>query len=257
MANELNVTIQEFHTMSVHKIKECSKDPIFTATGKIFQMHKPNDSRILPRVKIYTGVERRFRKNVSIKPNENNKLAKVEVDWIRTTTIETGNIYRFGAAKKIVVLAGQRSDTVKKLKRKNKKPRKLNTYALRLQELKMEMHQRARRKEENWKIRQKLKQRIATVTPMTNTWLTRKYLVRVRKRKEPKLNNIRRDIMGLIRRVVVWKYGGRTRSIQSKNTTNNIVQERIFNNKISLRQPPSPGSLFVMLRSNKRYKPGD
>ena len=154
-------------------------------------------------------------------------------------------------------LAGRINHTIKKVRRKNKKPRKLNTYALRLQELKMEMHQRARRKEENWKIRQKLKQSIAAVTPMTNTWLTRKYLGRVRKRKKPKLNNIRRGIMGLIRQVMVRKYGGRTRSNQSKNTTNNIVQERIFNNKISLRQPSSPGSLFAMLRSNKRYKPGD
>ena len=73
--------------MSVHKIKECNKHPIFTAMGKLFQMHKPNDSRILPRVKIYTGVKRSFHKNVSTKPNANDKLAKVEVDWIRTTTI--------------------------------------------------------------------------------------------------------------------------------------------------------------------------
>ena len=121
-------------------------------------------------------MERRFRKNASIKPNKNNKLAKVEVDWIRIITIDTGNIYRFGAAKKIVVLAGQRSHTVKKLKRKNKKPRKLNTYVLRPEELKMKMYQRARRKEENRKIRQKLKQRIAAVTPMTNTLLVRRYL---------------------------------------------------------------------------------
>ena len=41
MTNELNVTTQEFNTMSVHKIKECSQDPIFTATEKILQMHKP------------------------------------------------------------------------------------------------------------------------------------------------------------------------------------------------------------------------
>ena len=92
MANVFNITTNDFYTISAHKIKECSKDPIFTATGKIFQMHKPNDSRILPRVKIYTGVERRFHKNVSIKPNKDNKLAKVEVDWIRTTTIETGHV---------------------------------------------------------------------------------------------------------------------------------------------------------------------
>ena len=58
--------------------------------------------------------------------------------------------------------------------------------------------------------------------------------------------------MGLIRRVMVRKYGDRTWSNQSKNTTNNSVQERIFNNKISLRQPSSPGSLFAMLRSKKR-----
>ena len=96
-------------------------------------MTKSNNSRILPGVKIYTGVERRFLRNASIKPNENNKLAKVEVDWTRTTTTETGNVYRFGATKKIIVLAGQGSHTVKKLKRQDKKPRKLNTYALRLQ----------------------------------------------------------------------------------------------------------------------------
>ena len=60
-----------------------------------------------------------------------------------------------------------------------------------------------------------------------------------------------------MRRFMVRKYRGRAQSNQSKNTTNNIVQERIFNNKISLRQPSSPGSLLAMLRSNKRYKPGD
>ena len=118
MANESNVTIKELQTMSVHKIRECSKYPIFTATKERFQMHKPNDSRILQRVKIYTGVERRFCKNVSIKPIKNNKLAKVKVDWIRNTIIETGTVYRFGAANKIVVLAGQRSHTVKKVKEK-------------------------------------------------------------------------------------------------------------------------------------------
>ena len=123
--------------MTVHNIKECSRDPVFTATGKRFQIHKPNNSIILPRVNIYTGVERHFCKNVSINPNTDNK---VEVDWIRTTTIETGDIYRFGTAKKIIVLASQRSHTVKKLKRKNKKPRKVNTYALRLKELKIEMY---------------------------------------------------------------------------------------------------------------------
>ena len=51
MANELNVTINELQTMSVHKIKECSKDPIFTSAVKGFQMYKPNDSRILQRKK--------------------------------------------------------------------------------------------------------------------------------------------------------------------------------------------------------------
>ena len=109
MANELNVAINELQTMSVHKIKECSKDPIFTAAGKLFQIHTSNNSRILPREKIYTGVERRSRNNVSIKPNKNKELAKIEVDWIRTATIETRNVYRFWATKKIIVLAGQRS----------------------------------------------------------------------------------------------------------------------------------------------------
>ena len=113
-------------------------------------------------------------------------------------------------------LVGRINHTIKKVRRKNEKPRKLNTYALRQQELKMEMHQRARRKEENWKIRQKLKQSITAVTPMTNTWLTRKYLGRVRKRKKPKLNNIRRGIMGLIRQVMVRKYGGRIGAINQR-----------------------------------------
>ena len=79
MANELNVTIKELQTMSVHKIKECSKDPIFTATGKLFQMHKPNNSRILPREKIYAGVERRSRNNVSIKPKKIRNLLKLRL----------------------------------------------------------------------------------------------------------------------------------------------------------------------------------
>ena len=62
---------------------------------------------------LLTGVERHFCKNISIKPKENNEPAKVEVNWIRTTTIETGNVYRFGATNKIVVLAGRMSHTVK------------------------------------------------------------------------------------------------------------------------------------------------
>ena len=61
-------------------------------------------------------MERRFRNNVSIRPNKNKKLAKVEIDWIRTTTIETRNVYRFGTAKKIIVPAGQRRHTVKKVR---------------------------------------------------------------------------------------------------------------------------------------------
>ena len=156
--------------MSVHKIKECSEDPIFNATGKqYFKCTNPTTQKSSQEQKEYTGVVRRLCKNVSIEPNENDKLAKFEVDWIRTTTIEIGNVYRFGATKKIVVLAGQRSHTVNKLNRMNKKPRKSNTHALHLQELKMEIYQHSRRKEENWNIHQELKQRIATETPMTNT----------------------------------------------------------------------------------------
>ena len=170
-------------------------------------------------------MERRSQNNVSIKPNKNKELAQIEVDWIGTATIETRNVYRCGVAEKIAVLADERSHTNKKLKRKSKKPRKLNTYALYLQELKTEMHQRARKKEENWKIRQKHKQRIAAVTQMTTTWLARKYLRRVRKCKKQKLNNIRREVTRLIRRVMVRNYGGRTRNNQSKNTTNNIVRK--------------------------------
>ena len=66
MANELNVTIKALQIMVVYMIKECTKDPIVTTTGNIFQMHTLNDSIILPGVKTYTGVERRFRNNVSI-----------------------------------------------------------------------------------------------------------------------------------------------------------------------------------------------
>ena len=111
-------------------------------------------------------------------------------------------------------LACRINHTIKKVRRKNKKPRKFNTYALRQQELKMKMHQRARRKEENWKTRQKLKQSIAAVTPMTNTWLTRKYLGRVRKRKKPKRNNIRRGI----------KYGSDTPGHGSEIWRQNLEQ---------------------------------
>ena len=94
------------------------------------------------------------------------------------------DIFVFGSAKKQAsshrgfgmirtpacpTLAGQINHTIKQVTGKNKQPRKLNTYALRLQELKMEVHQRARRKEKNWKIRQKLKQGIVAGMPMTNT----------------------------------------------------------------------------------------
>ena len=43
-------------------------------------------------------------------------------------------------------LADQKNHTIKKVKRKNNKPRKLNTYILRLQELKAEIYQHARRR---------------------------------------------------------------------------------------------------------------
>ena len=49
MANALDITINEVQTMLTHIIRECSKEPIFTAARKIFQMQKPNESRILPR----------------------------------------------------------------------------------------------------------------------------------------------------------------------------------------------------------------
>ena len=99
------------------------------------------------------------------------------------------------------------------------------------------MNQRSRRKDKNSNIRQHLKQRIDAVTPLTNTLFTRNYLGQVRKCKKRKLNNIRRGSMGLIRRVMISKYEGRTWMNQSKNATNIIVQKPIFNNKISLRQP--------------------
>ena len=71
-----------------------------------------------------------LRNNVRIEPNKNKPLAKSEVDWIRTTTIETRNIYRFGAANKIIVLEGTTDHTIKKVRRENKKPKKLNIYVL-------------------------------------------------------------------------------------------------------------------------------
>jgi hypothetical protein len=55
-----------------------------------------------------------LRNNVRIEPNKNKPLAKSEVDWIRTTTTETRDIYGFWAAKKIVVLAGSTNCTIKK-----------------------------------------------------------------------------------------------------------------------------------------------
>ena len=61
------------------------------------------------------GMEGDFHNKVNIKPNKTKPLANSEVDWIRNTTIWTRNIYRFGAAKKIVILADQRSHTIKKL----------------------------------------------------------------------------------------------------------------------------------------------
>ena len=65
--------------MSVHKIKECSKDPIFTATGNRFQMQKPSNSRILPMEKICTGVEGSFHNNVSINPNESRLFQEEKI----------------------------------------------------------------------------------------------------------------------------------------------------------------------------------
>ena len=106
IATEIKVIINDFHTMPAHTIKECNKDPIFTATGKLFQMKKPKDTIILSREKAYAGVESGFCNNISIKPNKNQPLAESEVDRIKTTTIETRKFYRFGAVKKIVVLAG-------------------------------------------------------------------------------------------------------------------------------------------------------
>ena len=77
-------------------------------------------------------VERGLNNNVNIKVNKIKSFANSKVGLIRTTTIETINIYRFGVTNYIVELAGQTDHTIKKARRKNNKPRKFNTYALRL-----------------------------------------------------------------------------------------------------------------------------
>ena len=68
--------------------------------------------------------------NFSIKQSKTKLVAKGDGDWIRPTPIQTRNIYRFGAAKNSVVLAGRTSHTIKKVERQNKKPKKLNAYIL-------------------------------------------------------------------------------------------------------------------------------
>ena len=155
-----------FDSMTVGEIKQHYDDQIAAVSRELNEkaaQQRPERIRFVPR------------KGKMIRANKKWTSARKEMGRSTMNAINTiliqppsyrPDIFVFGSTKKQAsshtvvgmmhtptcpTLAGQINHTSKKVRRKNKKPRKLNTYALRLQELKMEVHQRAKGKRKTGK----------------------------------------------------------------------------------------------------------
>ena len=132
--------------------------------------------------------------------------------------------------------------TIRRSRIPGPRPRKISSYILRDQELKIEANQRAQRKIFNWKRRQQ--QKLGRNTEVVEERASmRKKLPHKSKRKK--------------RQIKIQKHVT-TKVIKRPSETTYISEKeepRIF--CLEKRQQSSPAVRFARLRSNRRYKPGD
>ena len=143
---------------------------------------------------------------------------------------------------KVQVKTKKTQGPTRKRRKTFSKPRKINPYVLRGQELKIEESKRAQGRIFNWKRRQELKLERNTKLVNVSEFLRKKLL--------HKSKNIKKRI-------------NTQRQVNNKVTKKPIETIYMLEKEepcilcLEKRQPSSSAVMFARLRSNRRYKPGD
>jgi len=134
------------------------------------------------------------------------------------------------------------SHTTMKRKKNFPKPRKINPYFLRDQELKIEERKRAQRIFFNWKRRKQQKlERNTTVLNVSK--LLQKNFLKKSKNKKRRINTQEQVTAKVTKKPIGITYM--------------LEKEGLCIFCLEKRQQSSPAVMFARLRSNRRYKPGD
>ena len=167
------------------------------------------------------------------------------------STRETNALFVFGAdTQKLKESGTSRSSrnrdgaesSSKPGKRKHPRPRKINSYVIRDQELKIEESKQAQRKIVNWKTRQQQKLGRNIEVLNVSEFLRKKFLKKS-KNKKRRINKEEQITTKVMKRPI------RTTYMLEKEEPGMLCLEK--------RQQSSPAVMFARLRSNRRYKPGD
>ena len=157
----------------------------------------------------------------------------------------SGHKFIFGKAQvetKKTQGPGRMGHTTRKRRKTFSKPRKINPYVLRGQELKIEDSKRAQGKIFNWKRRQRKKLERNTKVVNVSEFLRKKFLNKS-KNKKRRINTQRQVTNKVMKKPIV--------------TTYQFEMEEPCIFCLEKRQQSSPAVMFARLRSNRRYKPGD
>ena len=134
------------------------------------------------------------------------------------------------------------SHTTMKRRKTFSKPRKINPYVVRDQELKIEERKRAQRIFFNWKRRKQQKlERNTTVLNVSK--LLQKNFLKKSKNKKRRINTQEQVTAKVTKKPIGITYM--------------LEKEELCIFCLERRQQSSPAAIFARLRSNKRYKPGD
>ena len=134
------------------------------------------------------------------------------------------------------------SHTTMKRRKTFSKPRKINPYVVRDQELKIEESKRAQRIFFNWKRRQQ--QKLERNTKVLNvSKLLQKKFPKKSKNKKRRINTQEQVTTKVTKKPIGITYM--------------LEKEELCIFCLEKRQQSSPAVMFARLRSNRRYKPGD
>ena len=152
-------------------------------------------------------------------------------------TKPNSSTFMFGAVKIRVEKSPAESN-----KRKYKRPRKINPYVIRDQELKMEESKHAQKKIKNWKRRQHHKLERDVKVMNVSVLLMKRFPGKPKNKK--KRTNKGKYVTTRVRK-------------RPKSTTHIVTKEEPWKLCLEKLQQSSPAVMFARLRSNRRYKPGD